>query len=119
MLAAVAVLCGLVGIAAAAMVYLRGKGSARAIERTEFAHGWYIDEAYSWFMGGPGRRFFEAVSWFDRTVIDGVVNGVAAGVSATGSGLRLAQTGRVRNSAIGIAAGTVAVLVYVVVRMSV
>ena len=118
-LAAVAVLCGLVGIAAAAMVYLRGKGSARAIERTEFAHGWYIDEAYSWFMGGPGRRFFEAVSWFDRTVIDGVVNGVASGVAAAGSGLRLTQTGRVRNSAIGIAAGTVAVLAYVVVRMSV
>ncbi|HBX77590.1 MAG TPA: NADH-quinone oxidoreductase subunit L [Acidimicrobiaceae bacterium] len=118
-LAVVAVLCGLIGIGFAAMVYLRGKGSPAAIERAEFAHGWYIDEAYSWFMGGPGRKFFEAVSWFDRTVIDGVVNGVAAGVSATGSGLRLAQTGRVRNSAIGIAAGTVAVLVYVVVRMSV
>ncbi len=37
------------------------------------------------FMGGPGRRWFEFLAWFDRTVIDGAVNGI--GGAARGSGV--------------------------------
>ena len=30
------------------------------------------------FVGGPGRRLFDAAAWFDANVIDGAVNGAAA-----------------------------------------
>ena len=69
-------------------------------------------------MGGPGRALFDAISRFDKAVIDGAVDGVANAVGAAGAVLRRTQTGRVRNSAIGLATGAVAVLVYFVVRMS-
>ena len=46
-------------------------------------------------------------------VIDGAVNGVASVVRVTGSKVRRLQTGYVRNYALGLAAGTVALLTYV------
>ncbi|MFQ5558399.1 MAG: NADH-quinone oxidoreductase subunit L, partial [Acidimicrobiales bacterium] len=54
-LAIVAVLGGLVGILAAAAVYLRGRVSPAVVEPRVLARGWYYDESVSAFMGGPGR----------------------------------------------------------------
>ena len=67
-------------------------------------------------MGGPGRKLFDALAWFDKTIIDGAVNGIAGIVSSSSGELSKTQTGRVRNSAIGLAGGAVAILVYVIVR---
>ena len=64
------------------------------------------------------RKLFDAAAWFDKNVIDGAVNGVASIVSTSSGELSKTQTGRVRNYAIGIAGGAVAVLVFVIVRMS-
>ena len=110
-LAAVAVAVGLVGIAVAATVYLRGRGDRAAIEQPILADAWRVDRSYAWFMGGPGRRSFDLTARFDRTVVDGAVNGVATLVRTASSGLRVAQTGFVRTYALGIALGTVALLV--------
>ncbi|MFN8050210.1 MAG: NADH-quinone oxidoreductase subunit L [Acidimicrobiales bacterium] len=117
-LAVVATLSGLIGIGIAVAVYLKRKGDPEKIELDLFAKGWFIDSSYAAFMGGPGRKFFDAVAWFDRTIIDGAVNGVASIVSTSSGELSRTQTGRVRNYAIGIASGAVVMLVYVVVRMS-
>ena len=76
--------------------------------RTSFeilAHAWYYDESISSFVAGPGERAFEEVAHFDRGIIDGAVNGVAGLVRFGASKLRLAQTGYVRNYALGIAVG--------------
>ncbi len=43
--------------------------------------------------------------WFDRTIVDGTVNGVGTVVKDAGGGLRQLQTGRVQNYALGIAIG--------------
>ena len=118
-LAVVATAVGLVGIAAAFAVYLRGRVDPARIELDVFAKGWYIDSSYAAFMGGPGRQLFEAFAWFDRTVIDGVVNGVARGVAGVGAIARTAQTGRVRNYATGIAFAAVGLMVFVITRMGV
>ena len=117
-LAAIAVVLGLVGIGLAGAVYLARRIPASAVERPEFGWGLWIDRGYVAFMGGPGRALFDAISRFDKAVIDGAVDGVANAVGAAGAVLRRTQTGRVRNSAIGLATGAVAVLVYFVVRMS-
>ena len=118
LLACAAVVMALCGIGAAVAVYLKGKADARSLELDAFAKGWWIDSTYAKFVDGPGRGAFNLIAWVDRTLVDGAVNGVAAGVGALSLGLRSAQTGKVRNYAIGIASGAVLMLLYVLVRMS-
>jgi NADH-quinone oxidoreductase subunit L len=114
-LAVVAIVASLTGIALAYVVYLRHK--VRAVEPSVLAHAWYYDESITRFVGGPGSRGFEAVAWFDRNVVDGAVNGVAAVVRTSGRGLRTVQSGFVRSYALGISAGVVAVLGYFLTRL--
>ncbi len=117
-LAVVATLVAVGGIALAVLVYVRRMFDADKIELDVFAKGWYIDSSIAKFMGGPGRKAFDAITWFDKTIIDGAVNGVAGIISSSSGELSRTQTGRVRNYAIGIASGAIVVLVYVIVRMS-
>ena len=118
-LAAIAVLFGAVGIVGAFAVYVQRRVDPELIEQDVFAKGWYIDSSYAWFMGGPGRKLFDGISWFDKHVIDGAVNGVATGVAATGTQLRKVQNGQVRGYALGLAAGAVLLLGYFVTRMGI
>jgi NADH-quinone oxidoreductase subunit L len=109
-LAVVAVVTALVGIAIAAQVYLRRRVAAERFELPLFAHAWYYDESISGFVAGPGRRTFDAIAWFDAHVIDGAINGVAGIVSWFGGRLRRVQSGYVRNYALEIAVGTIVVV---------
>jgi NADH-quinone oxidoreductase subunit L len=115
-LAVVAVLAAAGGIAAAYAIYLRKV--REPIEPEVLAQGWGYDRALTTFMGGPGRAGFEGVATFDRTVVDGAVNGVAAGVRRSGGALRTLQTGFVRNYALGIAVGAVLLLGYFLVQVT-
>ena len=110
----IAVVVALSGIAASVLVY--GKKKVAAIEPKVLADGWHYDSAISNFMGGPGRKSFDAVAWTDRVVVDGAVNGVGRVVRTAGSYVRRAQTGAVRNYAAGIGLGVVALLVWFFLR---
>jgi len=61
---------------------------------------------------------FEGTARFDRGVVDGAVNGVAALVRRSGSGLRHLQSGYVRSYALGVAVGVVALLAYFLSRVA-
>ena len=120
----VALLCvstavALTGIAVAYFVYIKPRLPARWFEHPVLAKGWYYDWAVTWFMGGPGRIAFDALSWFDRTIIDGAVNGVGSLTRDAGGLLRKAQTGYVRTYALGIAIGAVLLMMFVLVRATV
>ncbi len=115
-LAVVAIVVGLVGIAAAYAVYVQKR--VRPVEPAILAAGWHYDDAITAFVGGPGRAVFEATATFDRTVIDGAVNGVAAGVRGSGRTLKVLQSGYVRSYALGVALGVVALLAYFLSRVS-
>jgi NADH-quinone oxidoreductase subunit L len=104
-LALVAVACAVVAVVAAFRVYLRGRANPASIEREVLANAWYVDASYADFFGGPGRKLFEAAAWFDRTVIDGLVRGTAAGFSGAGRQLRVLQPGFVRSYAVAIGLG--------------
>ncbi len=106
-LAVAAGLGALLGIALAVAVYLRGRGDRSKVEPPVLANGWYIDTSIAAFAGGPGRRLFDAVAWFDRRIIDGAVNGVATLVRSSGGRVRTLQTGYVRNYALGVALGAI------------
>lgn len=116
-LVVVAVAIAIVGILAGFGVYAQRRVDPELVEQDVFAHGWYIDETYAAVAGGPGRRAFDALAWFDRNVIDGAVNGAAWLVGLAGAQLRRLQSGQVRGYALGMAVGAVLVLVGFVIRM--
>jgi NADH-quinone oxidoreductase subunit L len=115
-LAVIAVGAGLIGLAIAAVVYVRHR--VRAIEPAVLAHAWYYDEEVTAFMGGPGRKSFDAIAWFDAHIIDGAVNGVATVVRDLGRRLRPVQSGFLRSYALGVTIGVVVVLGYFITRVT-
>jgi NADH-quinone oxidoreductase subunit L len=115
-LAFLAIGAGAIGIYAAAQVYLNHKADPAVIERPILADAWRYDRAVSAFMGGPGVKLFDAVAWFDATIIDGIVNGAGRLARESGGAVRKIQTGFVRTYALGISLGSVALLVWFLVR---
>jgi NADH-quinone oxidoreductase subunit L len=66
---------------------------------------WWMDDLNDLLFIRMGGRVAAFLWWFDRTVIDGAVNGVGLVTRDAGGGLRRIQTGRVQNYALGIAIG--------------
>ncbi len=79
------------------------------------ANAWYYDQAVTDFAGGPGRKAFEDVAWFDATVVDGAVNGAATTVREAAGEVRKGQTGFVRGYAAILGIGAVGLLAWFVV----
>jgi NADH-quinone oxidoreductase subunit L len=126
-LSTVALVIGVIGIVWAVRVYrngLRRDGTDPTVVRLGgFAgvlqNAWYIDIGVSRFVSGPATAFARFLSEdVERGGIDGAVNGVAAAARGGGGGLRRLQTGLVRNYALGIALGTVLLLLYVATRVT-
>jgi NADH-quinone oxidoreductase subunit L len=113
-LAVVAAATAVIGILAAAAVYLRRR--VRPVEPAILERAWGVDAAMAAFFDGPGRKAADGMAWFDRTVVDGAVNGAGAGARALGARLRPLQTGFVRSYALGMAAGAVGLLAWFLVR---
>ncbi len=109
----IATATALAGIVVAWLVYQRKR--VKAIEPTILAEAWYYDRAVTEFMGGPGREAFEGAAWFDRTVVDGTVEGTGRVVQAAAGELRKGQTGFVRGYAAIIGIGVVVLLGWFVV----
>ncbi len=82
-----------------------------------FQHAYYFDEAIANLVRGPVYR---GADWlnrgFDLGIIDGAVNGVATLVRESGGRLRRVQTGLVRNYALAVVVGAVAIIVFLAVR---
>jgi NADH-quinone oxidoreductase subunit L len=90
-----------------------------AFEPVFLRRAWYVDWAYDRFIARPSTEIaVETSSAVEVKGIDGAVNGFAFLVRATGRQLRKVQTGYVRNYALGLTAGLVLVLAYVLTRAS-
>ena len=116
LLALTAAAGGLTGIVAAAIVYLQGRLSPRTVELSYAARAWYVDEALTRFVGGPGRNAFEFVAACDTVIVDGAANGFGRAVLVVGGWLRRFHTGMVRFYALFMAVGAVALLVWFLSR---
>jgi len=109
-LALLAIVGAASGLLLAVLVYLKRRlDVAHKVEQPLFAKGWYYDSAIASFMGGPGRKAFDAVARFDKHIVDGAVNAVASGVGQGSAKGRLIQTGYVRNYALAMALGVVVI----------
>ena len=71
------------------------------------SHKWWFDDINDFLFVRMGGRFAAACFWFDRTIVDGTVNGIGTVTTDIGLGLRRVQTGRVQNYALGIALGLI------------
>jgi NADH-quinone oxidoreductase subunit L len=72
------------------------------------ANKWWFDDLNHLLFVVVGGRIAAAMAWFDREVVDGIVNGIGALTRRSGGGLARVQTGRVQNYALGIALGLIA-----------
>jgi len=108
-----ATLTGLAGILLAFAVY-----RLKLIDPAKVAKGlgpiytlvynkYYIDEIYHWLLDNLYYSISHFIAFFDRHVVDGVMNGFAAAAQAAGSVIRKAQTGRAQAYALGMLAGVV------------
>jgi NADH-quinone oxidoreductase subunit L len=79
-------------------------GATRFLYRASL-NKWWFDELNDLLFIRIGGRVAAALWWFDRTIVDGTVNGIGSVVKNTGGALRRIQTGRVQNYALGIAIG--------------
>ena len=102
---------------AAVFVYLKKRIATNKIEHPILEEAWKFDSMVSQFMGGAGRKSFEATTWFDQNIIDGAVNGVGKITQRVSTRLRSAQTGLIRSYALGMVIGAVAIIAYFVSRM--
>jgi NADH-quinone oxidoreductase subunit L len=126
-LSTIALAAGVVGIVFGIAFYrngLRGDGTDPGVERLGgFAgvlqNAYYLDIGLARFVSGPVTAFARFLSdGVDRAGIDGAVNGIGSAARAGGGSLRRLQTGLVRNYALGIALGTVLLLLYMATRVT-
>jgi len=79
---------------------------------------WWFDDLNNQLFVVWGGKLAAAVFWFDRTIVDGTVNGIGIVTTGAGTGLRRVQTGRVQNYALGIAFGLIAMAIgYLVIAV--
>jgi NADH-quinone oxidoreductase subunit L len=81
-------------------------GATRFLYRASL-NKWWFDELNDLLFIRIGGRVAAFLWWFDRTIVDGTVNGVGDVTRDAGGGLRRLQTGRVQNYALGIAVGLI------------
>jgi len=83
---------------------------------TALAHRLYIDEFYMLIIKGAFFTTGVAVAWFDRHVVDGVVNLVGGASRAGGAALRKTLTGKVQSYALIVLCAVAAALTFLLVR---
>ena len=124
-LSVISVLVALVGLVLALSLYRDGIPTPEGDPLPErlgvagrlFQHAYYFDETIASLVRGPVLRGAELLNrGFDLGVVDGAVNGVATLVRDAGGRLRRVQTGLVRNYALGVVLGAVALVVFLAVR---
>jgi NADH-quinone oxidoreductase subunit L len=71
---------------------------------------YYVDDVYNWIAGRALQVLSEGLAWFDRNVVDGLVNGVAwVAYALVGWTLTRAESGRLPNYALVFFIGVILV----------
>jgi NADH-quinone oxidoreductase subunit L len=96
-----------------------GRVERPELEPEVLARSYYADDLSTAVFTRGGGAFSQALALgVDDGAIDGAVNGVGTLARAAGGMVRRAQSGYVRNYALGIAAGTVLILAFMLVRVA-
>ncbi len=120
-LAVVAVVAALIGLLTAFWLYLKQPGKPAEIAKslkpiyTTLYNKYYVDEAYGAAIVKPLLAISTNVLWkiIDVEAIDGTVNGIAHGATATGDVSRRTQSGNTRSYAVWVVVGALTILIIV------
>ena len=102
-------LAALAGLVAAWIAHREGRLEihARGALVRALENRWYLDVPFERGYRALYAGVFRATAWFDRYVVDGVVNAAAWGTWSTAGRLRAIQNGRVQDALYAFAAGLV------------
>ncbi|MFP3882970.1 MAG: NADH-quinone oxidoreductase subunit L [Actinomycetota bacterium] len=121
LLAGLSVLAGIAGAVAAYMTYRQPMDNWRGFEHGfdplwgAWEQAYRVDDIYGKTIVAPGRKTAELAAFnIDLPVIDGAVNGVARVVRGIGDWARPLQSGFVRNYGALFLAGTVVIVIWLV-----
>jgi NADH-quinone oxidoreductase subunit L len=117
-LAGIAVITALIGVTVALWLYLKGSGKADSLAKSMWGayatllNKYYVDEFYAAMIVKPLLWISTNVLWKTADVagIDGAVNGIAAGTTAIGDGVRHTQSGNTRSYAVWVVVGALVVM---------
>ena len=70
----------------------------------------YVDATYARVVGGAGTSGFQKTADFDAEIVDGTVNRIGRLVMKLGQLIQPTQSGYMRNYAVGVAVGAVAIV---------
>ncbi|MFN2589490.1 MAG: NADH-quinone oxidoreductase subunit L [Actinomycetota bacterium] len=123
LLTVISVGIGLAGIGLAYGIYLSGRIDWIALRarlgrtKTTLQRGFFVNDFYSGAIVAPAKAFSAFAAYVvDARVVDGAVNGLGRLFRRAASAGRRVQTGLVRNYALGVLLGAVALLWYLAVR---
>lgn len=112
------VLLGLLGIAAAYMLYARENDRPAALARSlgkvynMASRKFYIDEVYIFITKKVLFNMFgKAAAWFDRNVVDGMVNATGWTTQFVSDKIKIIQSGKVQQYALFFLVGLMALVV--------
>jgi NADH-quinone oxidoreductase subunit L len=116
--AAIAVGVALIGFIVAYWLYLKrpekADGLAKSLKPayTTLLNKYYVDELYAAVVVKPLLWISTNVLWkaADVAGIDGAVNGIAAGTTAIGDGVRHTQSGNTRSYAVWVVVGAIVII---------
>lgn len=73
---------------------------------------YYVDELYSWFFNRIVLAMAAFCNWYDRKVVDGILDGSTDLLKLSGAKLRLIQTGSLQNYALVIFASVALIVLW-------
>jgi len=117
-LAGVAVVAALAGMATAYWLYLRQPKKPEQLAKSmqpvykTLLNKYWVDELYNAIVVAPLVWFSRQILWrsVDVGVIDGTVNGVASGLTGVGDGVRHTQSGNTRSYAVWVVVGAIVII---------
>lgn len=119
----ISVLMAILGILWARAWYIKNPDAPKRLaSRFKLLHKgalnkWYVDEIYNFAVIETVRGLADgAWNWFDKPVVDGMVNGTAKAIGGISEALKRIQTGLVSNYALMMAIGMVVLVGWMVTR---
>ncbi len=119
-----AIIIGLLGIFIAWLFYVKNPELPKKFVQkfqglfTLVHNKYFVDELYGFiFVKGLFKIGAVCKEFFDETIIDGIINGIAAALAGIGSLIRRLQNGLVQGYAFAIIFGAIIVIGYLISRM--
>ena len=109
-LAVISVCAAVAGISLAVLSWLTRRISTDRLEPDFLENAMYVDSTYARVVDGIGTSSFQGAADIDERFVDGTVNTIGKLTMRLGQLIRPAQSGYIRNYAVGVAVGALVIV---------